>query len=92
MSIAQEIDSLDTTIELVAKGLGVAILPRSAVRDEHWAGQVSISRTNLRRKLSLMRNPAHVLTHASVRIEHVTRSVMANLIAEGAWQGRMESD
>lgn len=89
LTVDHEIDALDATIGLVAAGQGLAVLPVSAV----VAGRLEVARFadgGLRRTLSLVRNPSHVLTHASVRVEHVLIGVLTNLIADG-WAGRLES-
>lgn len=95
LHVEQEVDSLPTTIELVATGAGLAVLPNCVAMDSRWAGQLSVARIGADgfwRRLCLVRNPAHVLTHASVRAGSVTRSVMARLIAKGAWQARLENE
>ena len=43
-----------------------------------------IGADDLRRRLSLVRNPAQVVSHASARVEDLTIKVMASLIAKGA--------
>lgn len=95
LTIDQEIDSLDTAIALVARGRGIAILPLCAARAAITAGQVSVAHFSgggLWRRLSLIRNPSHILTHASVRVEGLVRGVMAQLIATGAWEGMLEAE
>lgn len=95
LRIGQEVDSIPTTINLVASGMGLAVLPRCVAVDSRWAGELSVARLGAGgfwRSLCLVRNPAHVLTHASVRAGSATRSVMTRLIAEGAWQARLENE
>lgn len=95
LAVSDEVDSIDVTIELVASGRGLAVLPRCAVMDAAWAGRVTvacIADGGLRRRLGLVRNRAHVLTHASVRVEHLTRTTVSALIDAGAWQANLESE
>ncbi|MEW9856601.1 LysR family transcriptional regulator [Novosphingobium sp. M1R2S20] len=95
LNVAHEIDSLSTTIDLVADGAGYAVLPRCAVMEAHWSSRIAVARfagDGLRRTLNLVRNPALVLTHASVRVGNLTRSVMERLIAQGAWTARIERE
>lgn len=94
LDIAQEIDSLDTITELVARGHGLAILPHCSVMESVWSGELCVAHFasgGLWRSFSLMRNPSHVLTHASVQVESQTRAVMAQLVAEGAWHARLHN-
>ena len=94
LHVVQDVDVLDMMIGLASSGRGLSVLPLSAVSAAVSAGQVSIARFSgggLHRHLTLVRNPAHVLTHALVRVENLTRVVMARLIAEGRWQGHLET-
>ncbi len=95
LRVEHETDALDMLIQLAAGGHGLAVLPRCSTVSFCEAKQISITAlgvTPLRRSLNLARNPQHVLTHASLRVESVMRQVMARLIAEGAWQACLESD
>lgn len=92
--VKHEIDSVATIAELVANGHGYTILSKPAVRDELFDGRLSFARLGngeLRRTLSLVRNPAQVVTHASARIEDLTVKIMASLIAKGAWEAEPEA-
>ena len=94
LRIAQDVDALDTMIGLASGGRGLAVLPQCAVAEAVSGGRLSVARLSengLRRNLSIVRNPSHVLTYALVRVENLTRVVMARLIADGRWQGRLES-
>lgn len=93
LDVVQEIDALDTIIDLVMNRRGLAVLPYCSVMDSVWAGSLCVApfaSGGLWRSLSLMRNPSHVLTHASVQVEGQTRAVMAQLVADGAWHARLE--
>jgi LysR family nitrogen assimilation transcriptional regulator len=93
LDIVQEIDALDTITELVARGQGIAILPHCSVMDPVRPGALSVTHFasgGLWRGFSLMRNPSHVLTHASVQMESQTRAVIASLVAEGGWPARLQ--
>lgn len=95
LTFVHEVDSINVMIELVARGHGLAVLPQCAVMEAAWAGQVTLARIagqGLRRRLSLVRNRAHVLTHASVRVEHLTRATTSLLIDTGGWQALLESE
>lgn len=90
LRVVQEVDSPTVTIELVKAGMGLALLPHCAVAGE--VDVASLSGGGLWRRLALVRNPAHVLTHASVAVAQATRVVMARLIDRGAWRARMGQD
>lgn len=95
LHIAREIDALDTIMDLVEDGLGLAVLPRCAAKTRLEAGRLSEARfadRKLQRILTLARNPAHPLSHASVKVENLTFEILAKLSAEGVWHGKMEAD
>ena len=85
--IVQEIDALGQIVALAAAGQGYAILPRAAAEGLAVA---SICGGAMRRTLCLVRNPAQVLTHASVRVEDALVRVMREAIESGAWAARIE--
>lgn len=92
--VAHEIDAVGTIARLVANGHGYTILSKPAVRDELADGRLSFARLGngaLRRTLSLVRNPAQVVTHASARVEDLTIKVMASLIGKGVWEADPEA-
>lgn len=92
--VKHEIDAVATIAELVANGHGYTILAKPAVRDELFDGRLSFARIGsgeLRRTLSLVRNPAQVVTHASARVEDLTVKIMASLIAKGVWEAEPEA-
>lgn len=92
-TVAHEIDTVSQIVALVASGHGHAILPRPAVEDELAAGRLSLARIGggaLRRTLCLVRNPAQVVTYASVRVEDLTIRVMAGLIDRSEWAAEPE--
>lgn len=79
LRIDQEIDSLDVAIALVAAGHGLAVLPLSSVSDLAFAGQLSMAPVGappMQRSLNVVRNPSHVLTHASVTVERLLRQML----------------
>jgi LysR family transcriptional regulator, nitrogen assimilation regulatory protein len=79
LRIDQEIDSLDVAIALVAAGRGLVVLPLSGVSNVAFAGQLSMAQIGtppLQRSLNVVRNPSHVLTHASVTVERLLRQVL----------------
>lgn len=92
--VGQEIDAVGTIAALVAKGHGYTILTKPAVDDELFSGKLSFARIAsgaLRRTLSLVRNPAQVVTHASARVEDLMIKSMASLIGKGAWEAEPEA-
>lgn len=94
LSVRYEIDALDTMIGLVERIRGLAIVPVSAAVGPVADGHISMARIGsggLRRSLSLVRNPSHVLTHASLRIEHLARAILARRTADGPWPGWLET-
>ena len=93
VTVTQEIDALGPMLALVARGHGFALLPRSA-RDAAAPGVLDVARVgdgSLRRTLCLVRNPNHVVSYASVRVEDIAARVTARLIAAGTWDARLEA-
>jgi LysR family nitrogen assimilation transcriptional regulator len=91
--VSHEIDAVNTIAALVAKGHGYTVLTKPAVDDELFSGKLSFARIGggaLRRTLSLVRNPAQVVTHASARVEDLMIKSMASLIEKGAWEAEPE--
>ena len=76
-----------------SQGYGFALLPRSA-QDAAAPGALDVARIgdgSLRRTLCLVRNPNHVVSYASVRVEDLAARVTARLIAAGSWDARLEA-
>lgn len=95
LDVGAEIDSPTHIAHLVAAGQGCSILPLSAVAADLEKGRVTAARIGdgeLRRTLSLLRNPGSVVTRASVRIEDLTLKVMRRLIAKGDWRAEPEPE
>jgi LysR family nitrogen assimilation transcriptional regulator len=94
LQVDQEIDALDTILGLVEHGHGLAVLPRCAVTAAVESGRLSSARVaegGMQRMVILARNPAHVLSHASVKVESLTFEVLAQLSAQGRWSGRVQA-
>ena len=92
-TVAQEMDALGTMLALVAGGHCFAVLPRCAANIAA-RGSLSLAQIGdgaLRRTLCLVRNPNHVVSYASVRVEDMTARVIARLIADGSWDARPEA-
>lgn len=90
----READSLVTVLDLAASGFGLGVLPLCAVSDNCWSGKITLARFphgGLWRPLTLVRNPAHVLTHASVWVGNAVRVLMKQLVSQGDWQARIEN-
>ncbi|MDE2302159.1 MAG: LysR family transcriptional regulator [Sphingomonadales bacterium] len=93
LAIVEEIDSLDVTFERVSQGAGLAVLPQGIAEAAAAAGLVALAaleEPGLQRRLMVIRNPGHVLTHASVSVEKALRKVLAQAIARGGWPASME--
>jgi LysR family nitrogen assimilation transcriptional regulator len=64
------------------------VLSHAAVRDDLMAGHLSAIRMTwpvFRRTIYLVRNPSHVVTSASVRVEDLMVSMMREMVANGTW-------
>lgn len=95
LAVRHEVDSIDVALDLAAEGAACTVLPRAAVAPAARAGRCSVARIGeggLRRTLSVVRNPAIVLTHASVRVETLLRAELARLAADRRWDGRVLED
>ena len=78
----------------MAAGHGYTILSLSAVRESLESGRVSAARIEdgaMRRTLCLVRNPASVVTRASVRVEDLMLKIMRRLITKGQWRAEPEA-
>ena len=94
LEVVQEIDALGQLVTLVERGHGHAILPLAALVHARQSQLVSVARIGggaLRRSLCLVRNPAQLVTHASLRVEDQTVRVIAELIECGVWQAQLET-
>ncbi|MEJ6011671.1 LysR family transcriptional regulator [Novosphingobium aquae] len=84
----RDMDALAHASGLIAAGHGYSILPLSAVAIDVAAGRVSIARignASFRRQVSIARNSAVVITHASVICEKVVHDVLGDLKKTGTW-------
>jgi LysR family nitrogen assimilation transcriptional regulator len=83
-----EIDSLSQIRALVAAGQGYSVLSHAAVATELLEGRLSAARitgVDLRRSVSLVRNPTQAITRASVAIEDLALALLRDMIADGRW-------
>jgi LysR family nitrogen assimilation transcriptional regulator len=88
LEVYMEVDSLTHIKELVAAGQGYSLLSHAAVHKELGQRILSATRTappTLRRIVYLVRNPARVITSASVQVEDLMVGLMRDLIAKGTW-------
>ncbi len=88
MEVEIELDSLAHIKTLVSLGHGYSILSHAAVQTDLAAGRLSavrLARPALKRTLYLVRNPARIVTHASVKVEDLMVSMMAGMVADGTW-------
>jgi LysR family transcriptional regulator, nitrogen assimilation regulatory protein len=93
MTVRQELDALIHVGPLVAEGYGYSIMPLSVIEDDLAQGKVSVARIaggSFRRTLSIVRNSAQIVTHASVRGEDLIFNVLKQLIAKGRWRAAPE--
>jgi DNA-binding transcriptional LysR family regulator len=91
LDVRLEIDALGRIGSLIANGHGYSILTKPAVAQELAAGRLSIARIGngaLKRTLCLARNPAHVVTHASVRVEDLAAKVLGRMIVKKDWEAQ----
>jgi LysR family nitrogen assimilation transcriptional regulator len=89
LTVAQEIDAFAPMLALVAAGAGYTIMPRSIASAD--LSMATIEGGALRRTLCLVRNPNHVVSYASVRVEDILARVMKRMIASGGWDARPEA-
>ncbi len=92
LTVRYEVDSVLTMLDLVEHGRTCAVLPACTVTSAIPRRKISVARLGepgLRRTMSIVRNPSHVLTHLSVRIENLLRNILADLMAQG-WKARLE--
>jgi len=83
-----EIDSLTHIRALVAAGMGYSVLSHAAVADDLAAGRLSAARVqglNLRRSVSLVRNPTQTITQASIQVEDLAMRILREMIGDGRW-------
>lgn len=91
-NLALQIDAVGNVAALVERGHGMTVLPLPAVAEEVAAGRLSVARIgdgSIQRTLCLVRNPAQVVTHASLLVEDLLIRCMAAAIAEGRWNAEM---
>lgn len=83
-----EIDSLSQIRALVGARRGYSVLSHAAVSEDLAAGRLSaatIEGVDLRRSVSLVRNPTQPITRASVEIEDLALSLLRQMIRDGRW-------
>lgn len=94
VNIVQESDCLAQTLDLVEAGRFNAVLSFPAIEEALSTGRMSAARIGegaLRRSLCLVRNPAQLVTHASLRVEDIAIRIITDLIESGAWNARLEA-
>lgn len=94
LQVKGNVDALGQIVALVATGHGYSILPQAAVTAGGAAGTLSVARlagAPMQRTLILARNPAQLLTHASVIVEDLNARIMRRLIESRAWIAEPES-
>ncbi|GGB85873.1 LysR family transcriptional regulator [Novosphingobium endophyticum] len=94
LQVRYDVDSLPTLLDLVEHGRALSVLPSCVALAEARAERISVARlglTGMHRTMSLVRNPSHVLTHASVRVENLLHSLLRAL-ADGGWDAHIEKN
>ncbi len=97
MQVAVEMDALTQIKILVARGSGYTILAPAAAQDLVERGELVTSQIIepvMRRPVHLVRNPARMVTRASLEVERVTLEVIQDLVARGIWkaEGLVETE
>lgn len=88
LNVTFELDSLAHIKTLVMRGHGFSLLSHAAIAEELKEGRCSaarISKPIFRRGIFMVRNPAHIVTRASVRISDLFAEIVTKLINEGDW-------
>jgi LysR family nitrogen assimilation transcriptional regulator len=88
LCIAYELDSLLHIKTLVEQGAGYSLLAHAAILRELREQKLSAARIVkpvFRRGIFVVRNPAQIVTRASVRVTDLLISLMSELIREGEW-------
>lgn len=83
-----EVDALEPIKQMAAAGLGYAFLPLSCLADETARGELDVARLEgapVMRRLSLVRNPASMVTQASVIVEDLMVEVVQQLARDSHW-------
>lgn len=88
LNVAFELDSLMHIKTLVAQGAGFSLLAHAAILGELQEQKLSAARIVkpvFRRGIYVVRNPAQIVTRASVRVTDLLISLMSELIRKGDW-------
>ncbi len=91
IDIALEIDSVIATKEMVAKGIGHAILPLGAVRREVEDGRLTarrFARPSLSRNMYLTYSASRPASNAATAVREVMRAVVKENLESGGWSWR----
>jgi len=91
INIALEIDSVIATKEMVAKGIGYAILPPGAVRREVEDGRLTaqpFARPALSRKMYLTYSASRPPSNAATAVREIMRAVVQENLEQGGWSWR----
>lgn len=93
LQVYRDMDVLGHMGQLISAGHGYSILPLPVVSEQLASGRVSIARIQggaIYRTLSLVRNSASLVTHASVRCENLVFEVLGTLMTNGVWRATPE--
>lgn len=88
LEVVFEVDSLPHIKTLISEGHGYSILAHAAIADELRKGKLAaapITNITLRRSVYIVRNPAQVVTRASVLLADLLTSLMWEMIEQGEW-------
>ncbi len=89
IQVAVEMDALTQIKILVARGSGYTILAPAAAQDLVERAELvtaPIVKPVMRRPVYLVRNPARLVTRASLEVERVTLEVIEDLVKRGIWK------
>lgn len=91
LNVVLEIDSVTATKEMVAKGIGYAILPPGAVRREVEDRRLTsrpFARPALSRNMYLVYSASHPASNAAAAVREVMRRVVRENLERGEWSWR----
>ncbi|MEW6768399.1 MAG: LysR family transcriptional regulator [Pseudomonadota bacterium] len=91
LNVVLEIDALSQIKALVARASAYTILAHAAVLDEVERGDliiVPIRDPMMTRVVSLVRNPKHIVTRASLEVEKLCASLIRELLQRRKWRAK----
>lgn len=92
LNVWLEMDALTQIKELVSRGSAFTILAPASAQDRVERGELvaaPITDPVLRRPVYIVKNPSKRLTRATVEVERITTTVIADLVDRGIWRGQI---